>query len=63
MILRKGDGRYVEGEAQRSGDDWGVETVGSGAACGGRGAGVGSLEAHHLRVEGEIEPGDRRDVF
>src|SRR5271156_3767929 len=54
MILRNKEGSYVEGETQRSGDDWGVKAVGSGAACGGCGAGAGGVEAHHLRVEGEV---------
>src|SRR5579885_1351025 len=54
MILRNEEERHVEEEAQRSGDDRGVEAVGSGVNSGRCGAGVGRVEAHHLRVEGEV---------
>ncbi len=41
MILRNEEECYIEGEAQRSGDDWGVEATGSGTEGGG---GVPRLE-------------------
>jgi hypothetical protein len=54
MILRNEEECHGEGKAQRSGDHWGVEVVGSGADGRGRGPGDGRLEAHHLRLEGEV---------
>src|SRR5712664_1211343 len=54
MILRNEEEGYVEGEAQRSGDDRGVEATGSGAAGRGCRPRDGRLEAHDLRVEGNV---------
>ena len=41
MILRNEEERHVEGEAQRSGDDWGIEADGSGTNGGGYGREMG----------------------
>jgi hypothetical protein len=54
MILRKGEDGYVEGEAQRSGEDWVVEAVEAGAGSGGCGARAGGVEAHHLGLESQV---------
>jgi len=54
MILRHEEECQVEGKAQRGGDDWGVEADGSGEDGGGCGARAGGVEAHHLRVGGEV---------
>ena len=55
---QKGE-RDAEEEIQRSGDDRGVEADGGGANGGRCGAGVGLVEAHHLRVEGEVRRDER----
>jgi hypothetical protein len=58
MIFAKGRGReYVEKQAHRSADDWGAKASGGrteGGRCGARG---GRVQAHALRLEGEV----RRD--
>jgi hypothetical protein len=53
---QRGSG-YFEEQAHGRADDRGVETVGSGAKGGRRGAGGGGVEAHDLSLEGEV----RRD--
>ena len=58
MISAKERGReYVEEQAHGSADDRGAEASGGGAEGGRRGAGSGRVEAHDLRLEGEV----RRD--
>ena len=65
MISDEGKGkRYVEEQAHGSADDRGAEATGSGTQGGRRSAGSGSIEAHDLRLEGEVrrngrEPGAR----
>ena len=53
---------YVEEQAHRSADDRGAKADGGRAQSGGRSAGSGSIEAHAVRLEGEVrwdgrEPG------
>src|SRR5271170_2006132 len=63
MISDEGKGKgYVEEQAHRGADDRSAQTTGSGAQGGGRGAGSRGVEAHDLRLEGEVrwhgrEPG------
>jgi len=58
MISDEGKGKgYVEEQAHRGADDRGAETTGGGAQGGGCGAGSRGVEAHDLRLEGEV----RRD--
>jgi hypothetical protein len=48
---------YAEEQAQGAADDWSIEAVG-GRSEGGTGrAGSGSIEAHDLRLEGEVRWG------
>src|ERR1700674_5698828 len=58
MILQLGEGeRHVQRKAHGSGDNWGTEAVGGGAEGGRCGTGSGGVQAHDLRLEGEV----RRD--
>ena len=58
MISAKERGSgYVEEQSHRGADDRGAETTGSGPEGGRCGAGSGGVEAHDLRLEGEV----RRD--
>src|ERR1700675_2681543 len=55
MISSKERGRSnVEEQSHRGADDRGAEATGGGAQGGGRGAGSGGIEAHDLRLEGEV---------
>jgi hypothetical protein len=58
MISEIGKGEeHVEEQAQRGADDRGAEAARGGAEGGGCGAGSGGVQAHDLRLEGEV----RRD--
>jgi hypothetical protein len=60
MICAKERGRkYVEKQSHGGADDWSAETTGGGAQSGGRSAGGRRIEAHDLRLEGEVR---RMDV-
>src|SRR6266481_1250045 len=54
--FRKGE-EHVQSEAHRGGDYCSSQAGGGGAEGGGCGAGSGGVQAHHLRLEGEV----RRD--
>src|SRR5438552_9394016 len=61
FVERKGN-KHVSEQAQRGGDDRGLETGRRRASRRGCGAGSGRVKAHDLRVEGEVrgdgcEPG------
>ena len=56
MISAKGR-EYVEEQAHGGADDRGAEATGGGTEGGGRSAGSRRVEAHDLRLEGEV----RRD--
>src|SRR3972149_5371383 len=55
MISELGKGEeHVQRKTHRGGDHRGAEAGGGGTEGGGCGAGSGGIEAHDLRVEGEI---------
>jgi hypothetical protein len=58
-VRRGRGGRHGQEEVQRSGDDRGVEADGSGADGRGDRAGTGRVQAHDLRLEGQVW-GDER---
>src|SRR5579875_3003758 len=60
MISDFGKGEeHVEEQAYRGADDRGAEATGSGTQGGGRGARSGRVEAHDLRLEGEVRRNGR----
>jgi hypothetical protein len=61
MISDCGKGtRHVEERAQRSADDRGAQTTGSGTQGGGRGARSGGVQAQDLRLESEVRRDGRK---